>query len=237
MKKTIGRILLGLTILASSACTKIDNYGGPNASFEGRIIDATTKENFQTSTGNINIRIEQISWSETPSPQDIPSKMDGTFKDSKLFKGKYRITPMGGPFWPVYEPVELDISSGTKHDFELTPYLVINNLTQEMDGADLKLHFDIDAPIGAGLPTLLDVQPYVNTTKLVGPGASIFEYSDGCKALINKEWLNMGPAEKSITLTVPNILKGRTFYVRVGVRLNDSYKSSNLSKIIEVKIP
>jgi hypothetical protein len=237
MKKMISKILLGLGILASAACTKIDNYEGPNASFEGRLIDETTGENFQTLNGNIQVRLFQISWSATPSPQDIPSKADGTFKDTKLFAGRYKVIPVGGAFWPVLDTADVNIAKGAKHDFKLIPYLVIKNFSHVLDGKSLKLNFDLDAPIGAGLPTIIEVQPYVNTTKMVGPGASIFDYSDARKVVINKEWIDMTPANKSIELTIPELAAGRTFYVRVGVRVNDSFKSSNLSQIIEVKVP
>jgi hypothetical protein len=47
----------------------------------------------------------------------------------------------------------------------------------------------------------------------------------------------MDPADKSITLTVPDLLPGRTFFVRVGVRLADSYNSSNFSEIVRVDVP
>lgn len=233
----MSRILLGVGLLASAACTKIDNYEGPDASFEGRLIDAATGENFQTAPGNIQVRLLQVSWSATPAPQEIPSKIDGTFKDTKLFSGKYKVIPVGGAFWPVLDTAEVNIAGGSKHDFELTPYLVINNFRHTLEGTSLKLNFDIEAPIGAGLPTIIEVQPYVNTTKMVGPGASIFNYSDARKVVINKEWINMAPADKSIELTIPELASGRTFYVRVGVRLNDSFKSSNLSPIIEIKVP
>ncbi|MXV52912.1 DUF3823 domain-containing protein [Pedobacter sp. HMF7647] len=237
MKRLVSKILLGITLLAGSACTKIDNYDGPNASFEGKLVDATTGGNFQTSTGSVRVRLEQISWSDTPSPQDIPSKFDGTFKDSKLFKGKYRITPIGGAFWPIYEPVEMDINGKSSHDFELTPYVVIKNLTSTLNGNELTLNFNIDAPVTAGMPGVIDVQPYVNTTELVGAGASIYDYSDLMKVTLNKDWAALTDADKNMTLKIPGLLPGRTFYVRVGVRLNDSFKSSNFSEIIEVKVP
>jgi hypothetical protein len=237
MKKLISRVLLGISILASAACTKIDNYDGPDASFEGRLIDASTGANFLTSQGSVQVRLEQISYSATPSPQEIPSKFDGTFKDSKLFKGKYKIIPKGGAFWPLYDTVQVDIKKGSSHDFELTPYVVIKNLTHELTGTTLTLHFNIDAPVAAGLPTIIDAQPYVNTTKLVGAGASIREFSEDQKLAINKEYVDMTDGDKAITLTVPSLLKGRTFFVRVGVRLNDSFKSSNFSEIIQIDVP
>jgi hypothetical protein len=237
MKQLISRVLLGVCVLATSACTKIDNYDAPDASFEGRLIDATTHANFLTSQNSIQVRMEQVSWSATPSPQEIPSKFDGTFKDTKLFKGTYRIIPKGGAFWPIYDSVRVDIAKGSSHDFELTPYISIKNFTQSLVGTTLTLKFNIDAPIAAGLPTIIDAQPYVNTTKLVGAGASIRDYSETKAVTINKEFVDMSAADKAITLTIPNLIPGRKFFVRVGVRLNDSFKSSNFSEIVEVDVP
>jgi Domain of unknown function (DUF3823_C)/Protein of unknown function (DUF3823) N-terminal domain len=237
MKLPIYKLLLGACIaIAFTACVKKDNYDGPNASLEGDLLVAGTKNKFLTSTGNMQVRLEQINWSDNPSPQDIPGKIDGTYKNSKLFKGHYRVTPIGGAFWPVL-PVEIDINSGTKQDFELTPYLEINNFTYQLDGTTLTLDFDLAAPVGNGLPTIIEFQPYVNTTPMVGPGASVFDFSDLRKESVNLQWESMTPADKSRELTVENLLPGRTYFVRVGVRYNDSYKSSNLSEIIEITVP
>jgi hypothetical protein len=245
MKKQISRLLLlGISILAISACTKTDNYNGPDASFEGRVIDVTSGENLQTSQGSTQIRLEQISWSATPSPQTIPTKFDGTFKDTKLFKGKYRIIPTNGAFWPIYDTVTLDINSGTKHDFEVTPYVKITNFTTTLDGTTLRLTFTIDPPIVAGLPNIRTVQPFINVTKMVGAGASIRDYSDIERVNVNKpfdELPAVGPdvdmAGKTMTLEVPNMKAGRTFYVRIGVQLNDSFTSWNFSNVLEVSVP
>lgn len=224
-----------LMVMGLTSCLKKDNLDGPNASLEGNFYVAGTKDHFQTATGSIQVKIEQLSWSETPSPQEIPSKIDGTYKNSKLFKGHYRVTPYGGAFWPVL-PAEIDIDGGTKQDFELTPYVVINNFTTQLDSTVLKLSFDISAPVEAGLPTITEIQPYLNTTSIVGPGASIFEFSDLKKETVNKEWSAMTPADKHREITIEDLIPGRIFYVRVGVRFNDSYKSSNLSNIIQIKV-
>jgi len=232
MKKMI-RILMGVAILASSACTKIDNYPGPNASFQGTLI-SSTGGNFPTSSGSTQIWLQQIGWT---APQTIPSKFDGTFEDTQLFSGGYKVLPVGGAFWPVLDTITVNLTKGTTHNFTVTPYLVISNFTATLNGTTLTLTYDIDAPIVAGLPTIKDTQPYVNTTSLVGTGASILAFSDVNGVTINKDFIDMVPADKSRTLTVPNLIPGRTFYVRVGVRLNDSYLSSNFSNIIRVDVP
>jgi hypothetical protein len=233
MKKLISRILMGITILASSACTKTDNYDGPNASFQGNII-SSAGGNLLTSSGSTQIKLQQIGWT---TPQTIPSKFDGTFEDTKLFKGNYKVIPTGGAFWPVYDTLTVKIDNGTKHDFTVTPYIVIKNFTSTLTGTTLTLKFDIDAPIAAGLPTIKDAQPYVNTTKLVGTGASIRDFSDVNAITINKDFIDLSAADKSMTLTVPNLIPGRTFFVRVGVRLSDSFNSSNFSEIVQVDVP
>lgn len=233
MKKLISRILMGVAILASSACTKIDNYPGPDASFQGNLI-SSEGGNLLTSGGSSQIWMQQIGWT---APQTIPSKFDGTFEDTKLFKGGYKVIPTGGAFWPVYDTVTVNIQKGSSHNFTVTPYLVIKNFKTALNGTTLTLTFDIDAPVVAGLPTIKDAQPYVNTTKLVGTGASIRDFSDVNAVTINKEFIDMTPADKSMTLTVPNLIPGRTFFVRVGVRLNNSYNSSNFSEIVQVDIP
>lgn len=236
MKLQLNIVLLSAGMLiAVMSCVKKDNYDGPDASLEGNLIDQGSKNNIQTATGNVTIRLEQLSWSETPVPQDIPVKMDGTYNNSKLFKGHYRVSIKGGAFWAV-PPVEMDIDKGTHYDFNLTPYLYITNFTYKLDSTTLTLRFNMDAPM-AGIPSVTEIQPYVNTTEMVGPGASIRDFSDVYKISVNKEWADMSPADKSPEFTITNLLHGRTFYVRVGVRFNNDDKSSNLSEIVKIQVP
>ena len=236
MKLQLHTILLGAGLLiAGASCVKKDNYDAPEASLEGNLFDQNSKNNIQTATGNVTIRLEQLSWSATPAPQDIPVKMDGSFKNSKLFKGHYRVSIKGGAFWAV-PPAEIDIDKGTRNDFNLTPYLYLNSFTTKLDSNQLTLHFTMQAPI-EGMPSIAEIQPYVNTTSMVGPGASIRDYSDVYKVAVNKEWAALSPADKSPEFVIPNLVKGRTFYVRVGVRFNNDDKSSNLSEIIKVEVP
>jgi hypothetical protein len=240
MKLSISTIFLGASMLiAGSSCIKRDNYPGPNASLQGNIFqDGTASKNtVQTCTGNFSIRLEQLDWSATPTPQDIPVKYDGTYENSELFSGHYRVSIKGGAFWPV-APQEIDIRKGTTLDFQLTPYLSLSNFTADMvDSTTMSIHFDMQAPIDAGVPKVLEMQPFVNTTKIVGPGASIFDFSDANKVAVNKEWGAMTAGDKSPTIVVSNLIKGRTFFVRVGVRFDNADKSYNLSEIIQVDVP
>jgi len=240
MKLQITTIFLGVSMLiAGGSCIKKDNYPGPNASLEGSFfLDGTSsKTTVQTCTGNFTVRLEQLNWSATPTPQDIPAKYDGTYQNTELFSGHYRVSLKGGAFWPV-APTEIDINKGAKLDFQLTPYLLLSNFTADLvDSTTLSLHFNMEAPIDGGIPTIIEMQPYVNTTRIVGPGASIFDFSDANKKPINKEWADMTAGDKAPEIIVKNLIKGRAFFVRVGVRFNNDDKSSNLSEVIKIDVP
>jgi len=242
MQRIFKGLLIGLSMLSTYSCTKTDNQPGPNAGFQGRLLDVTNgKNNFPTETGGVQVKLEELSWSETPTPQYIPSKPDGTFEDTKLFSGHYRVTPTNGAFWPV-DPVELDINGLTTHDFELTPYLKITNFSHSLSGDTLIMTFKLAAPITDGLPAIIDTQPFVNITPYVGAGATISQYtnppdqSKPNKIEINSSW-NDGIAQTTYVMKVPDLKHGRTFYARVGVRVNDSYKQFNYSDVVEVQVP
>jgi len=235
MQKIISAIFILLTAVTISSCSKEDNYDGPDAAFSGRLLDNDSKENFLTETGGIQIKLEELSWSATPTPQYIPSKPDGTFEDTKLFSGHYRVTPVNGAFWPV-EGVELDINGTTNHDFALVPYLRIRELEQQLEGTTLIMRFKLSAPVEANLPKILDIKPFVNISEYVGAGATISQYTDPNKIDVNASWSDE-IGNKTYEIRVPNLKTARTFYARVGVRVDDSYKQFNYSQIIEVKVP
>src|ERR1700744_4504095 len=131
-------VLLGL-----SSCVKPDNYNGPDASLQGSVIQDGSDSTVQTCSGNFRIELEQLSWSSTPTPQYIPIKTDGTYENTELFSGHYRLSIHGGAFWPI-DSAETDITEGSKYNFTLTPYLLLTNFTAVMtDSTTLKLNFNL----------------------------------------------------------------------------------------------
>lgn len=235
--KSFKILSLGVSLLFfASSCVKMDTYAGPDASLNGNIIEDGSKNNVQTCSGNFSIRLEQLSWDSTPAPQDIPVKYDGSYQNTKLFSGHYRVSIHGGAFWPV-APEEMDISSGSTHDFKLTPYIVISNFNAVMtDSTTMSITYTLDAPV-PGIPKILEVQPYLNTTQIVGPGASIYDFSDLNKVAVNKDWADFNDADKNGEIIVSNLIPGRIFYVRVGVKFDNNDKSSNLSSVIKITVP
>jgi hypothetical protein len=224
--------------LMGYSCTKADTYPGPDSAFEGNIIDSVTGKNMLTETGGLQIELRQISWTANPSPYDIPSKPDGTFEDTRIFSGHYNIIPTKGPFWPVADSTIMDIRGNTTHDFRIVPYLEIVNVTHVQAADSLVMSFQLVAPRTVGLPQILDATLFVNNTPYVGSGANIqsFYNQGSATAKINSGW-NAGIAATTYRVVVYNLQPGWTYYARVGVRVNDSYKKYNLSHVVQVVMP
>lgn len=234
MKKLLYSLCALCLVIGFNSCD-YDNYDEPDKRFSGRIIDSTTGENFIMTSKGLELRMFEISWSDTPSPRSINVKDDGTFNNNKLFGGTYMVLPTNGAFWPA-DTVLVELKGDhTVQDFTVTPYLKLKIVDHKLEGTKLILSGKIDAPITKGLPKIIDIQPFVAITKFVGD-ANISEYSDKNKIEINRDF-SSGVGNETFTITVPDLKSGRTFYVRLGARVDDSFKKHNFSEIIEVKVP
>src|SRR5882724_535451 len=238
MKKLLikGIISAGFLFFVFS-CTKKDNFAGPDSGFQGNIIDSVTGKNLVTETGGVQIELKQLSWSTNPSPYDIPSKPDGSFEDTRIFSGHYSVIPIKGAFWPV-DSILKDIKGSTSQNFTVVPYLEITNVTHTLNADSLVMTFQLQAPRTSGLPQILDASEFVNNTNFVGGSAFIqsFFNQSSSKVVINSNWSPTIGATIYRTV-VHNLQPGWTYYARIGVRLNDSYKKYDLSDIVQIAIP
>ena len=115
----------GLFALSFASSCGVDNYALPEETFKGAFIDKETGEPFQTAVGGTGIRIRMMeySWSDDPTPYDFYAKADGTFQNTKVFKGTYGVTPEG-PFVPLEEEI-FDIKGVVEKTYEVGPLLRI----------------------------------------------------------------------------------------------------------------
>lgn len=234
--------ILSLGILAS--CSKIDNYPAPDATFSGNVYDSITGKPFLAGQGESHIRIWEVSFKDNPTPQDIPIKQDGTFFDSKLFSATYDMMPYGGPFWPVARDSSIKLNKTLTRDFKVVPYLYVVDVTTQLVDTTLFLTCRLKAPRTTNLPRVLDIRPFVSLTQFVSGAFAIPEYEkDQYKVDVNSNWWDgvgdMTTGEGSTTYTLPALplRSGRTFYVRVGVRVEDTYQQYNYSDIVKIQVP
>ena len=235
MKNILKTAIFLLLIVANYSClSEIDNYAEPKETLKGSIIDKYTGLPLITETGALRIKLEELSWSDKPSPQYFGNKQDGTFFNSKLFKGHYRITAESGPFVPLTDTVELDINGVTVHDFEVEPYLHLNITDLQQVDTVFTVKFNITTE--TNMYKVLDAKVFVNNTTFVGNGANIRDYSmqviDFSTTLSELVYLT------EYSFKVTQLKRGRTYYMRVGARVDDPVaKKYNYSEIKEIKIP
>ena len=228
--KHLYTILLGCAVLLGPvSCMKIDNFEAPAAKIQGRIIDKTTGQPMLLDHGVSHIRIWEMSYSEHPTPQDLAIKEDGTYYNDKLFSGTYDMLPRDGAWWPCDTTYNVAIGKkGTVQDFE-----VITELT---------LTCRLQAPVTDGLPQIREIRPFINNNIHCGPGNHIdYYYNDANRINLRKMWPAIGDADGNQTVA-PYSLKiqlkaGYTYWVRMGVQVNDTYTSWNLSEVKKIVVP
>jgi hypothetical protein len=241
MKKTLYSLVGCLAFLFCFSCTAIDNYDSPDARLSGRIIDQTTGENF---LGEAGIRMWEISWDSLPQPRDLAVMQDGTYNNTKLFKGTYDMQAYNGAHWPAERITGIKLANSTVQDFEVIPYIKVVDVKWKLDGLDLTLSCKLEAPITEGLPEVWEIRPFVSLTQFCNTGSRIDEYNkDEYRTNVSKNWADIAASsgsKTSIEFSIPKVLplkSGRTFYVRLGARVRDIYSKYNYSEIFEVKVP
>jgi len=135
MKKILYCLSFCLLSVGLFSCADIDNYDEPKETLKGKVIDKTTKAPIQTEMGDKGIRLKllELSWSDDPKPYYFTCMQDGTFNNTKIFKGKYNVVPQGA-FVPLIikdsdgktvidESQTLDIKGTADLTFEVEPFL------------------------------------------------------------------------------------------------------------------
>ncbi len=128
MKKVIN-IILGIPcLLFTLVSCEIDNYPGPNASFQGSIKDMVTGEPVETDLLNGSvIRAFELGF-PSPVAQNWVIKNTGEFYNDLVFSARYDFEFINCNFYP-FKVESFEIKGGiNRHDFEVTPYIRIRDV-------------------------------------------------------------------------------------------------------------
>lgn len=234
MKKySIYITIILLASLVTSGCSKIDNYPEPDKTLNGRILDAETDEPIYTEQPDgTRIKLLQTDWNNNPLPQYFWVKPDGTFRNTKIFKGKYEVVPVDGPFVPVSQAQTIDLDSEADLTFKVVPFLRVKLIDVNVVGTTAIVSYKIERPTGSFKIT--DAKIFVSTT------AQATNASFDNKLTQTNDL--QGTADNVIlattytaTLTLP---AQRSFYLRVGARSEDNVsRRYNYTKAVQVVIP
>lgn len=226
-------------ILFLASCEK-DNYETPAAAIQGQILDEDGNPmQLEQGSSSMRIRMHELSWSDNPVPLYLNVKQDGSYINNKIFAGNYRMQPVDGPFYPLADDAAkvVDVAGVTDVDFTVVPYLNVEWVTPPTVTADKKVTATFRftrnaAPAGLTQPNLLDYQLFISTTQYVG--------NNNWDATVVSAAVAVANDKESTDLTVTSTAAMKystTFYVRVGVRVNDSFKKYNYTDVKTVAVP
>jgi hypothetical protein len=231
------KILYFLLIPLIAVSCKIDNVDAPEASITGVIADAKgVALQMEQGGSSGRIRMEELSWSDNPLPVYLNFKQDGSYINNKIFAGNYRMTPVEGAFYPVAESI-VDIRNSVTQNFTVVPYLNVDWVGEPIVTTDKKVSVTFKftrnpAPAGLTQPNPLDYQLYISTNQFVGNN----NWDNTAVGAVVPATVAMEGQNLTITSTVP--MKYATkYFLRVGVRVNDTFKKYNYNTVKTVTIP
>jgi hypothetical protein len=256
--------ILGLLTIATGTLfvsCGVDNYDLPDATLTGTVTDIITGKPLITEQPDgFRVRNEEISWSDNPLQEHFWGKADGTYRNTKMFPGKYRITLVEGPFVQP-EPVIVDLKSNqtVTQNFTVTPYVSFSDVSIEKyvpAGDSVKVTFKLSRNAG----TIKDYRIFAtDQTPLVGmtyfdskfsdphywtstyeekknpdgTGTGIFEWvdRDNSKAIWTLTNADLGT---TITATLKGYVPGHKYWIRIGACCNESNGRYNLTEVKEL---
>lgn len=256
--------------LASCSLFKMDNADEPKETLQGEVVDIATGDRVLTDQGSegIRVRITELSWGENVEHNpDFYCKPDGSFQNTKIFKGNYNID-VTGPFIPITRSDEsgtiladdsktMDIKGTTKVKFEVQPFLIVEWVDEPtvIDGkitARIRVKRGVDEetfrskiePMGGYSKSFLnmtDIQLFVSYSSSVGYRARDQRWSTQIEYTGDEFDTKFGQV---ITIqSTGTIPAGRTVFVRAAARINfatpvgSGTKRWNYNESKEVRIP
>ena len=235
--KNLRYIVMSLFVFIGLTACEVDNYELPNETFTGKFIDKQTQQPFQTATGatGIRIRLMEYSYNEIPQPYDFYSKQDGTFNNTKIFKGEYGVTPEGA-FVPLEEEI-FKIEGIVEKTYEVEPLLRIDWVGEPVVNTNGTVTVEVQITCGTDNPAyqqaLQEVWLFINETSYVFFNSHSTYHSTHLTGAAQVGALG---ATLSITSGQPNgpgstqtffPTYSRKYFLRIGARTNVAILGSN----------
>ena len=234
-----------------SGC-EIDNYDAPDCTIQGVVFDHMNQP-FQVNHGAEIIRMREISWAKDDETyianRTLKVQQDGTYLNTKIFKGTYRLLPRNGAFFP-YDDVHgdgddagelVEINGTATQNFTVMPYLTVewvNQPTVDNDGhLTCTVRFIRNQKSGYAMPDLR--RGRLQISRSVNAGAT----DDTLTAAIDIENSQEGDEIVFRTL-VPLRWTGINYWIRVSVEVQSNAEAnyqglpaSNYTTIVQIFVP
>ncbi|WP_093363668.1 DUF3823 domain-containing protein [Sphingobacterium wenxiniae] len=248
MKKIIkGGLLCMLALVSSCSLFEADSYDAPDVTLVGSVVDVLTGKPVLTDQGSegIRVRLTELSWGDNVEHNpDFYCMPDGTFQNTKLFKGNYHIT-VDGPFVPLLrrdpdgkeladESIVMNLETSHQVKFEVQPFLHVEwvgeptvqngkitakvKVTRGVSPEDFKAKVEPMGNYNDDFLNMTDIQFFVSYSSSVGYRARDERWSSRLDYSGNSFEDLFGQ-----TITIESngeIPAGRTVFVRAAARIN-----------------
>lgn len=213
---------------AFSSC-KQDNYPTPSAGITGKITDNATGEQIQTEQPNgIKIRLIETRFGNNVTPNDFWCRADGSFENTQVFSGQYKVVPIEGAFFPADTAI-VNVNGLVSVDFKVTPYLTVKASVNAVSGGVNTSYTLSRTKVGDKITTvrtLVSAYPTVSNT--------INEFSTtGDLTGVSDDVILAAQYTDHIT----GLTSGKTYYVRVATKTANANNKFNYSAAVKVVIP
>lgn len=269
-KTTIYSLFSALFLLTSCSMFEMDNYDEPSETIWGEVVDEATGKRVQTDQGSegIRVRLTELSWGDNVQHNpDFYCMMDGTFQNTKIFKGEYNVR-IDGPFIPLVREntegtllydgsITTEISGTTKVKFEVQPFLnvelvgdpqvsngVIQTQVRVTRGVSDDIFREKIQPMGNWKDEYLnvtDIQLFVSYSSTVGYRARDERWSSSIS--YEGSAFNELLGQPVTIRSNGNVPSGRKVFIRAAARINYDTPAGtgtrrwNYSEPVEVLIP
>jgi hypothetical protein len=160
-------VFIAAIVLTACDMFKIDNYEGPNASLNGRILDAKTGDLVETDIQNgSRLQLQELGY--PPGLLTRVIMQNGEYRDDMMFAGKYSIDFNNCNFYPFFvEEIEVKKGNNTR-DFQVTPYIRVKNVNISFNSADSLIVATFNLEAGNDAVRLSHIRLYAHTDIYVG---------------------------------------------------------------------
>lgn len=220
-----------LVVICISCDNDIDNYDAPNGGIRGTVYDAQTNKPIPlpvAGSSGIMVNLYELNTNATKSI-DFRAKQDGTFENSRVFNGEYRVV-VNGPFTDKCES-NVTIKGQTQLDLTATPYARIG--IQATVDASNQLSVTYTATPSAPSYTINEISVMWNFAKGVDANSSNYA-SRTAQTEANGTCIFDLPNDNAFKENIHKIKANQNrIYVRVAAHTSNGV---NYSEIVELTV-
>ena len=243
MGKIYGFCTFIVLLFCLNSC-EVDNYDGPDAGISGQILDQNgTPVQLEQGSGNMRIKLEDLSWKDVNptasiTPQYLNVKQEGSYINTKLFSGRYKMTPVEGAFYPYNVGGDtVQLTGSIVKNFTVVPYLQVSWVSEPVvDNSNYitaSVKFKKNLVAGLAAPDVKNAIFCISTTQYAGNNNYDAQLISGTVTVTNSQ------EGQTLTFKTSCAVKyfHTSYYVRVGICCSDTYKKYNYTDIKKVDVP